>query len=623
LSQFNRNKKFLTLTLVVAIALSIIWSLPQGILPISAAATYSLSVSPTRIQEGLDTNITLSLSGGGINQTYTFQVNVTTSARVSFLKNFHVITNAAGVGSNTTNFWKDFSSPANTNRTGTYTVSVNQTLATPSSFTVGLTDKTIYLRSETVNIRASGYTANESVVTDLKYGSTSVSTFPRAFNATAEGIVSLSWVIPADGALGTYAVSVANATPTGTMKTPTDIQTFTVEGACEIQAVNLDGQALANVTVEIYNGTSGAFLNLAQDTNSTGWIAFVLGAGNYTFKAFWRNVEVGSITRNITENVSFALEVNLSNLKLTVQNDAGTPLPWVDLYVSYNYTTRVPETIPETSVFTTDLDGKVILQNVFTNINYRVSARRYGLVLTTTTIQSLPVQAWNNITVVPPTYTMLVKVLGSTGNPAAGLQASAYEWSSGTNEALESKPTDSQGNASFALTAGRYRLRFFKDSVFLNEVTVDLTQDQLSLVVKIDIYNIDLHVVVVDYFGQPMPNVSVEFQRKVDSSYQVVATQITGADGTASFDGVVGGDSLLQASLAGKIIMSQSLYLDEPSRQVMFKLGTYVSILGFVIDAGVFVTIVLVLIMVIAFILLSIRGKLHHLRSRQKKTNAN
>jgi 5-hydroxyisourate hydrolase-like protein (transthyretin family) len=309
---------------------------------------------------------------------------------------------------------------------------------------------------------------------------------------------------------------------------------------------------------------------------------------------------------------------------LTVQTDAGMPLPWVDLYVSYNYTTRVPETIPETSVFTTDLDGKVILQNVFTNINYRVSARRYGLVLTTTTIQSLPAQAWNNITVVPPTYTMLVKILDSRGNPATGLQASAYEWSSGTNEALESKLTDSQGNASFALTVGRYRLRFFKDSIFLNEVTVDLTQDQLSVVVKINICNIDVQVVVVDYFGQPVPNVSVEFQRKVDSSYQIAAPpQTTGADGTVDFDGVIGGDSLVQVSLADNLIMSQSLYLDESPEQVVFKLGTYVAILGFIVDAGVFVTIVLVLIVVIAFILLSIRKKLPHLRSRQKKMNVN
>jgi 5-hydroxyisourate hydrolase-like protein (transthyretin family) len=618
MSQLARTKKVFTLTLVIAISLSIIWSLPQGILPAYGAETYSLSVSQTRIQEGLDTNITLSLSGGIANKTYTFQVNVTSPAHVSFTHSFILTADAAGSGSNKTNFWKDFPSPANTNRTGTYTVSVNQTFAT-SSFTVGLTDKTIYLRSETVNIRASGYTANESVTADLKYGSTSVSTFPRTFNATAEGIVSLSWLIPTDAALGTYAVGVANATPTGTMKTPTDIQTFTVEGVCEIQTRNLAGQILANVTVEVYNGTSGTFLSLSQDTNSTGWVSFVLGAGNYTFKAFWKNVQVGLVTRSITGNASFTLEVNLSNLKLTVQDDAGTALPWVDLYVSYNYTTRVPETIPETSVFTTDLEGKVILQNVFTNINYRTSARRYGLVLVATTIQSLPAQAWNNVTVVVPTYTMLVKVLDSSGDSAAGLQVSAYEWSSGINEALEPKLTDSQGNASFALAVGRYRLRFSKDSVFVNEVTVDLTQDQLPVVVKIDIYNIDLFVVVVDYFGQPIPNVSVEFQRKVDSNYQTVATQTTGADGTANFEEVIGGDSLLQVSLADKLIMSQSLYLDESPEQVMFKLGTYVSIFGFIVDASVFVTIVLVLILVVAFLVVSMRRKLPHTLSRQKK----
>jgi 5-hydroxyisourate hydrolase-like protein (transthyretin family) len=619
LSQFTRAKKIFTLTLVIAVALSIIWSLPQGILPASGAETYSLSVSPIRIQEGLDTNITLSLSGGTWNQTYFFQVNVTSPAHDFFLHNFIIKANAAGSGSNKTNFWRDFPSPANTNSAGTYTVSINRTNIVPSSFTVGLTDKTVYLRSETVNIRASGYKANESVITDLKYGGTPVSTFPRTFNGTAEGIVSLSWLIPSDAALGAYAVSVANATPTGTMKAPADIQTFKVEGACEIQTTNLAGQVLANVTVEVYNATSGAPLNLSQDTNSTGYVAFVLGAGSYAFKAFWKNVQVGSVTRNITGNALFTLDVNLSNLRLAVQTDAGTPLPWVDLYVSYNYTTRVPQTIPETSVFTTDLDGKVILQNVFTNINYRVSARRYGLVLTTTTIQSLPVQAWNNITVVAPTYTMLVKVQDSSGSPAAGLQASAYEWSSGINEALESKLTDSQGNASFVLTVGRYRLRFFKDSVFLNEVTVDLTQDQLSLVVKIDIYNIDVQVVVVDYFGQPMPNVSVEFHRKVDSNYQIVATQTTGADGTARFDGGVGGDSLLQVLLADKLIMSQSLYLDESSEQVVFKLGTYVSILGFVVDASVFVTIVLVLILAVAFLVVSMRRKLPHILGRQKK----
>jgi 5-hydroxyisourate hydrolase-like protein (transthyretin family) len=598
--------------------LSIVWNLPQRIPPVSAQLlTCSLSVSPTRTQEGLDTNITLSLSGGDINHTYTLQLNVTTSTQDSFLKNLNVTTDEAGVGNNTISFWRDFPSPANTNFIGTYIVTVNEVLAT-SNFTVGLTDKTVYLRSETVNIRASGYSADEPVIVDLKYDNASVSTFPQTVNATVEGVVSLPWVIPTDAVLGTYEVSVANAT-IGTMKTPADIQTFTVEGACEIQVKNLAEQPLANILVEVYNATSGSFLNIQQESNETGWADFVLEAGNYTFKAFWRKVEVGSVTENITGNVSLTLEAKLSNLKLTVQNEAGNPLPWVDLEVSYNYTTRVPETIPESGTFTTDLEGKVQLGDFLTNINYRVSTSRYGFVFNTTTIQNLPAQAWNNITIIAPTYTMLVKVLDSKSNPAAGLQASVYEWSSGISEALESKLTDSQGNVSFALTVGRYLLRFFKDSTFVNEVTVDLTCDQLPIEVEIDVYNIDLHVVVLDYFGQPLPNVSVEFQRKVDSTYELVATQVTGNDGTARFDGVIGGDSLLQVSLGNTLVTSQFLYLAGSSEDVVFKLGAYVSILGFIMDTGAFVSVILVLILLVAFALYLLHGKLPHLSIRRQK----
>lgn len=605
--------------LTFALILSIVWSLPHGIPPTSAAPTYSLSVSPIRIQEGLDTNITLSLSGGNVNSTYTLQVNVTSPAHVSYVRNVTVTTDSAGSGSNSTSFWRDFASPANTNLIGTYTVAANQSLAT-SSFTVGLTDKTVYLRSETVSVRAAGYATNESVTADLKYGNTSVSPpFPQTLNATAEGIVSLPWTIPADAVLGTYTVSVTNATIGGTVKTITDTQTFTVEGACEVQVKNLAGEALANATVEVWNATSDTNLNLALDTNSTGWVEFVLGAGNYTFKAFWQNVEVGSVTENVTGNVSLTLEAKLSHLKLTVQNEAGAPLPWVILGVSFNYTTRVPATTPESGTFTTDLEGKIILDNVFTGIDYRVSASRYGFAFANTTIQSLPAIPWNNITIVAPTYTMLVRVLDSKSNPAVGLEASVYEWSSGTNEAIESKLTDSEGNASFALTVGRYLLRFYKDSTFLNEVTVDLTQDQLPVVVRSDVYNIDLRVVVVDYFGQPLPNVSVEFQRKVDSTYETVTTQVTSTDGTASFYGVIGGDSLLRVSLGNTLVTSQSLYLAESPEEVMLKLGAYVSILGFIADTGVFVTVILILIMLAAFALYLARGKLHHLSLRRKK----
>ena len=86
--------------------------LPQNMLPTTfAAPSYALSVSPTYIQEGLDTNITLNLAGVNASQTYTFKINVTTSANVTFLYNLTITTDGVGSGSNKTTFWKDFPSP--------------------------------------------------------------------------------------------------------------------------------------------------------------------------------------------------------------------------------------------------------------------------------------------------------------------------------------------------------------------------------------------------------------------------------------------------------------------------------------------------------------------------------
>src|SRR3990170_2236020 len=105
--------------------------LPQNMLPAAfAAPSYALSVSPTHIQEGLDTNITLNVAGANASQTYTFKINVSSSANVTFLYNLTITTNEIGSGSNKTTFWKDFPSPANTNRTGTYRIVANDTLAT-------------------------------------------------------------------------------------------------------------------------------------------------------------------------------------------------------------------------------------------------------------------------------------------------------------------------------------------------------------------------------------------------------------------------------------------------------------------------------------------------------------
>ena len=390
-----------------------------------------------------------------------------------------------------------------------YDESGNQIAA--SGFTVGLTDKLDYLRSENVNIHGSGYKANEKVLVDLRLGNVSISGFPRPVNASAEGVVTDSWTIPSNASLGVYTVSLFNATTT--VKPISDVQSFRVGVNCEVQTKNLANEPVANVTVEVYNATTSSFIDY-QETNETGWTRFILTPGNYTFKAFWRNVEVGVINQTVTENILLPITINLSNIGITVIDESFAALPFIDLVLKYNYTDRYNSTFSETQSFTTNLKGYVQVLNVFTNIDYVIEARRDGLLFNTTFVRNLS-GGWNNITIIAPTYTMFVTVLDSKNAAAKGLTVKAYDWSSGIGgEPLQLVQTDSDGNVTFSFTVGKYILRLYYGTTFLNEVTVNL-QNQTSLTIQCNVYNVDLNVFVVDFLGQPIPNVSVELQRKI------------------------------------------------------------------------------------------------------------
>jgi len=388
--------------------------------------------------------------------------------------------------------------------------------------------------------------------------------------------------------------------------------------SCEIHVRNLANQTFAGVTVEVWNATSGLYLNLWNNTDETGQVKFVLETGNYTFRAFWKDVEVGTVKKNVTENVAFQLGVKLSNLKLTVKDKTGTPIPLVDLDLMCNYTTRVNETVSELGSFTTNINGTVRLENTFTNASYRIEARRYGFLFNTTFIESLALQDWNNITIIAPTYNMFTQVLDSKDAPAVGLNVKAYEWGSGIGDPLQVAQTNTNGNVTLSLTVGRYRLRVCKDTMFVNEVTVDLAENPSFKIIFVDVYNVDLNVHVVDYFGQPIPNVSVELQRKNNSDYET-QTKTTGSNGIASFSGVIGGDSWVSVSLAGKPSETQFLHLVGPTRDVVFKMDGYVTVVGYALETSQFVTTIVLLIFVVAFVIASTYKRLLSLSQKRKK----
>jgi 5-hydroxyisourate hydrolase-like protein (transthyretin family) len=241
---------------------------------------------------------------------------------------------------------------------------------------------------------------------------------------------------------------------------------------------------------------------------------------------------------------------------------------------------------------------------MFTHVNYTLETRRYGFVFNTTFIKELPAQPWYNTTITCPTYTMSVEVLDSKGELLSNVQVNLMEWSSWNS--VDSGTTDNQGNVNLSATFGRYKVKVYNDSavlgreVVLNETMFDLIDPGLSVVVHSKIFNIDLSVKALDYFGQTVPNAMVEIERKVGQEWVEVDSSTTGLDGLASLNSIVGGDYRISIYLAGKLAGIKQLYLDE-SKQILFKIDTYAVIGGYPVETIQLITYVSIVLLVVAF----------------------
>jgi len=537
--------------------------------------SYYVNVEPARIQEGLNTTITVGVNEAEANTTLTFTINATDPQPAFYTATLNVSTNATGSGSNSTSYYGDFSVGANTNYVGTYTIAVlgvNETLAT-ANFTVGLTDRLAYGRTKnevvSVPIRGAGYAANETVIVNVTFAGESVGDYPKNITADEDGVVHDSWKIPSNASLGIYTVTLTNAT--GMQVKPIhDVQNFTVsEVTVHCQTQNkYDKKPLAGVSVIAYLGetyvTSGV-------TNETGWIDFQVSYGNYTFKAFWKNVEVGSLIYDVIENATLTLECELAHVTITIKDEADPPqpLPFINVTLISSKTGVLQ--------FETNSTG-TIRTNMFTNVNYTIEARRYGHLFNTTQIVNLTVTQWINITC--PTLTMFVNVLDSKGIPLQDVEVAVYEWSSGVVEPVQSETTDDLGSAVFHVMFGRYKIWVYNEdhTIILNKTVVDLTEDQLFLI-HCKIFNVDLSVIVKDYFGNPISNALVEVERENAGTF----SQETGSKGIASFYNITGGDCQISVSIMGKVSETRTLYLDD-AKVIVFKLEKFAVVAGYPLE---------------------------------------
>jgi hypothetical protein len=529
---------------------------------------------PFQLQEGRITDILVNVTGGEANTVYSANITVTDPSGAVYYNDTLQLTNTTntGYGEGNIAYPSGFSLGANTEYVGVYTIAFKETIAT-ENFTVGLTDRLEYARTETevgsVLIRGAGYPAGQTIVVNVTFAGEPVGDYPKYIAAGTDGVVTSNWTIPSNATLGIYTVTLTDVAGMQVKPIP-DVQDFAVTEVvvCCQTRNKYDKEPLAGVLVDVYLGETYVTYGI---TNETGWTSLQVSHGNYSLKALWANEEVGSLDYTVLENATLLpIECELARLAVTVKDEAGFPIPFINVTLTSNKTGL--------EWFETNSTG-TLKGNIFTNVSYTIEAWRYGLLFNTTHIANLTVTRWVNI--ICPTYTVFVNVLDSKAIPLKDVEVKVYEWTSGVAEPVQSETTDDLGNAVFHFTFGKYRIWVYnaEHTIILNKTVVNLTEDQLPLVIRCKIVNVDLSVIVKDYFGQPISNALVKVRRDNGS----VFSPETVSKGKYSFCNLTGGDCQISVSVMDMVSETRTLYLDE-AKVVVFKLEKFAAVGGFLLE---------------------------------------
>jgi hypothetical protein len=294
--------------------------------------------SPAILQQGSSVTLNIEVTGGENNTVYfaTITVMLPSPLNTNYSKQISLTTNSKGTAKAQlafpdTSFQPDGSI---TDYAGSYTVFFNQTQSlSTSSFLVGFADSNIYHRGQSATIRAIGYQPNEGATITITYADTGAVIHSEAATASGEGIINAAWTVPLDTKIGNYVLTI---TPSNTPKPVLDSQLFTVPGySTTIRTLSLAGNIVSQVLVQAVDGETNAVFNATSTLD--GKATLNLERGSHRITAFWNDVKVGEITVSITGESSFDLTCELTNLKITVKNDDGFLMPFVNLDISFQY----------------------------------------------------------------------------------------------------------------------------------------------------------------------------------------------------------------------------------------------------------------------------------------------
>ena len=560
----------------------------------TVTTSYSLQVpelpSPTQRQEGDSVQIILNITGGEKNSLYIANVTVQTPSNASYVKLVNVTTSVYGNGTKTVSFPDNFEN-ATTGYVGEYNVFFNTTLS-QATFFVGLTNATEYHREQIVSIKAIGYKAGENLTITISTGEKTL--HYQSINATHEGKIYANWTIPSNATIGIYTLNITS-TFGNTTKTPPDVQNFTVPGFdVNVTATNLAGEPVPNVVIKAFENTT---LVTNRTSNQDGIAFLKLEIGNYTLEAYYRNQKVGVLPLEVTNTTMVYFACNLTNLKISVIGIvAGTEIqiPEVNLFLT-----------PVNQTAKTNITGTAIFHSLLPNVSYTINASRYNTLFNTTTISTLlkneTAIAWYNVTINYPSFKLLVDVRNPNANnePINNATVEIQEIMTGL---YYKGHTNESGNVVFNLLLGKYKAEVYEENgIELNATSFNLFEDK-NLTIYCNLYGLVINVKVVDYFGQPIPNVNVKLQR----AHLAFLSQ-TQADGSATFTNIVGGDMQVYLYLADQthpcIVKTFSA---KESTTIVIKIEKYVVLAGFLVETSQFTVALIIILTLTVFAMIEV-----------------
>lgn len=569
---------------------------------------YSINPSSNNVQQGSNVVLTAQVTGAKPGTQYSAEIVVAlpSSINTQYTKTVSLGTaDQKGTASAQVTFPDASFQPggSSTNYVGEYTVTFNSTLA-EAKFNVGILGVSSVHRGESISVRAIGYHANEDVtitVTNVKTGTA----FPtQSATASENGEVRTTWTVPNNAAIGEYTIKITGST---TNKQIQDSATFKVEGFnVKVQTLNIAGTPAPSILVKALDVESDT--SIESQSGSDGIANFKLEKGPHVLTAFWNEVEVGQVEITVNGEGTFALTCQLTNLKINVNSESGVGLAFVDLEITYRYQTATGTKTGTTSG-RTGASGSYTLTSTLSEASYTINASVYNQVfnLGNNTVASLERKATSEVTIICPSRTLNLNVVSYGSEPIPDARIELIEL---TNGLFYTGNTDSSGSITSEVTFGKYRARIYKDNILINESTLDAFNSGQKQI-RCTLYDIQVIVSVVDFFGSPIPNVGITLNGPENEKLSAE----TKGDGKAIFDNVIGGDMQVVAALGVEnAYQTLTLTVDQPMT-IQMKIDKYVALGPMLIQTSSLLTVLIVLVAVLLFALVEVY--------RRKKTKPN